>query len=101
MPGNMGQTSVLGYDEDGNKKWFEGGIPKGYTGSPPEIREPEIPDIKPQESESTKSVAAPEPPNDPRPEDFMADLGQALPEDPDIDVPKRKNKKINIPASKK
>jgi len=39
----MGPTSVQGYDSEGNKQWFVGGIPAGYTGSPPEIKEPEIP----------------------------------------------------------
>jgi len=47
MVGNVGQTSMLGYDLDGNEKWFAGELPKGYSASRPEIKQPELPKVRP------------------------------------------------------
>ena len=43
MIGNLGPTLVKGYDSKGNSKWFQHGLQDGYTGNPPEIKEPEMP----------------------------------------------------------
>ena len=88
MPGNIGQTSVLGYDEEGNKKWFPGGIPPGYTGSPPEIKEPEVP------APITTSSKPPEP-DTPVPKEENVPRPKAKSKPPSASEPS------NIPASKK
>ncbi len=47
MPTNLGPTQVKGYDSNGKGQWFEGALPDGYAGSPPEAKEPEMPVVDP------------------------------------------------------
>lgn len=53
MIGNLGPTMVKGYDSEGDSKWFDNGLPDGYTGSPPEVKEPE-PTLAPQTADPVK-----------------------------------------------